>query len=56
MSQNHLLGLVNEVLNYAKLETATVQYDLRDIAVGSPCCLLRRSCFPRRGRRGWNWW
>jgi PAS domain S-box-containing protein len=32
-SQRHLLGLVNEVLNYAKLETGAVQYDLRDVGV-----------------------
>jgi PAS domain S-box-containing protein len=30
-SQRHLLGLVNEVLNYAKLETGAVQYDFRDV-------------------------
>ena len=32
-SQRHLLGLINEVLNYAKLETGTVQYDLADLRV-----------------------
>jgi PAS domain S-box-containing protein len=32
-SQRHLLGLVNEVLNYAKLEAGTVGYDLRDVPV-----------------------
>jgi signal transduction histidine kinase len=32
-SQRHLLGLINEVLNYAKLETGTVQYDLADVPV-----------------------
>jgi PAS domain S-box-containing protein len=32
-SQRHLLGLVNEVLNYAKLETGAVQYDLREVVV-----------------------
>jgi signal transduction histidine kinase len=32
-SQRHLLGLINEVLNYAKLETGTVQYDVADVRV-----------------------
>jgi signal transduction histidine kinase len=32
-SQRHLLGLVNEVLNYAKLETGAVRYEVRDVAV-----------------------
>jgi signal transduction histidine kinase len=30
-SQRHLLGLINEVLNYAKLETGTVHYELADV-------------------------
>jgi PAS domain S-box-containing protein len=30
-SQRHLLGLINEVLNYAKLETGTVHYELTDV-------------------------
>ena len=30
-SQRHLLGLINEVLNYAKLETGAVQYALEDV-------------------------
>jgi len=32
-SQRHLLGLINEVLNYAKLETGSVHYDVADIRV-----------------------
>ena len=32
-SQRHLLGLINEVLNYARLETGSVQYDLDDVSV-----------------------
>ncbi|HEX8395337.1 MAG TPA: PAS domain-containing protein [Longimicrobium sp.] len=32
-SQRHLLGLINEVLNYARLETGTVQYDTREVRV-----------------------
>ena len=32
-SQRHLLGLVNEVLNYAKLEAGSVHYDLADVPV-----------------------
>jgi signal transduction histidine kinase/PAS domain-containing protein len=32
-SQKHLLGLINEVLNYARLETGTVSYQLADVGV-----------------------
>ncbi|MDF1503652.1 PAS domain-containing protein [Roseisolibacter sp. H3M3-2] len=32
-SQRHLLGLINEVLNYARLETGAVQFDLTAVRV-----------------------
>src|SRR5690606_1537038 len=32
-SQRHLLGLVNQVLNYARLETGSVNYDIEDVVV-----------------------
>jgi signal transduction histidine kinase len=32
-AQRHLLGLINDVLNYARLESGRVEYDLRPVAV-----------------------
>jgi signal transduction histidine kinase len=33
VSQRHLLGLINEVLNYAKVETGSVRYELTTVRV-----------------------
>jgi PAS domain S-box-containing protein len=35
LSQQHLLGLINEVLNYAKLESGSVHFDVADVPVRS---------------------
>ena len=32
-SQRHLLGLINQVLNYTRVDTGTVHYDLADVRV-----------------------
>ena len=32
-SQRHLLGLINEILNYARIETGTLRYDITDVPV-----------------------
>ncbi|MDB4874951.1 MAG: sensor protein [Gemmatimonadetes bacterium] len=33
-SQRHLLGLINQVLNYARVESGTLRYELADVPVG----------------------
>ena len=32
-SQRHLLGLINQVLNYTRVDTGSVSYDIRDVPV-----------------------
>ena len=43
-SQTHLLGLINEVLNYARLDAGSVRYDLQDLpvveSIGSAAALV----------------
>ena len=35
VSQRHLLRLVNEILNYARIETGTVRYDVEDVPLAT---------------------
>ena len=51
-SQRHLLGLINEVLNYAKLETGTVRYDVSDVAVRSALVAAEELVAPQVRARG----
>jgi signal transduction histidine kinase len=51
-SQKHLLGLVNEVLNYTKLETGTVEYDLEDVPVREAFAAAEALVRPQVGEKG----
>ena len=51
-SQRHLLGLINEVLNYAKLETGTVHYDLADVDVGEALASAEALVAPQAHAKG----
>jgi signal transduction histidine kinase len=51
-SQRHLLGLINEVLNYAKLETGTVRYDVSDVSVRSALVAAEELVSPQVRARG----
>ena len=51
-SQRHLLGLINEVLNYAKLETGTVRYDVTDVSVRNALLAAEELVAPQVRSRG----
>jgi PAS domain S-box-containing protein len=51
-SQRHLLGLINEVLNYAKLETGTVHYDLDEVRVREPLTAAESLVAPQARAKG----
>ena len=46
-SQRHLLGLINEVLNYARLETGSVRYDLRPVGVAGAVAAVESLVLPQ---------
>jgi signal transduction histidine kinase len=52
LSQKHLLGLVNEVLNYTKLETGTVEYDIQDVPVREALVAAETLVAPQAGAKG----
>jgi PAS domain S-box-containing protein len=51
-SQKHLLSLINEVLNYARLEAAAVHYDLRDVGVDGVLASVESFIMPQVRAKG----
>jgi signal transduction histidine kinase len=52
VSQRHLLGLINEVLNYAKVETGTVRYDLDTVRVRDVLAAAEALVAPQTSAKG----
>jgi PAS domain S-box-containing protein len=51
ISQKHLLGLINDVLNYAKLETGSVSYDIRPVGVADVLATVEALIAPQARAR-----
>jgi signal transduction histidine kinase len=51
-SQRHLLGLINEVLNYAKIETGTVHYDVAAVPVREAVAAAESLVAPQARAKG----
>ena len=51
-SQRHLLGLINEVLNYARIETGTVHYNVTDVSIEEVLAMAESLVTPQAGARG----
>ena len=51
-SQRHLLGLVNEVLNYARIETGSVHYDITDVSLAAVVATVEPLVAPQLSAKG----
>jgi signal transduction histidine kinase len=51
-SQRHLLGLINEVLNYAKLGTGSVQFEVEDVPVAEVLTAAQSLVAPQVRKNG----
>jgi signal transduction histidine kinase len=51
-SQRHLLGLINEVLNYARIETGNIHYDIADVPIEEVLGTAESLVAPQAGARG----
>ena len=51
-NQRHLLGLINDVLNFAKLETGTVRYELADVPLREAIDAVEPLIAPQLAQRG----
>ncbi|HEU0015589.1 MAG TPA: ATP-binding protein [Longimicrobium sp.] len=51
-SQKHLQGLINEVLNYARVEAGAVTYDLADVQVAAAVAAAESLVLPQVQARG----
>jgi signal transduction histidine kinase len=47
-SQQHLLALINDILNFARLETGHVAYHIRDVALGAVLAEIQELIEPQR--------
>lgn len=51
-SQKHLLGLINQVLNYTRVETGTVSYDIVDVGVAGALVAAEALIVPQVRQKG----
>jgi PAS domain S-box-containing protein len=51
-AQRHLLGLINDVLNFAKLETGNVRYDITDVTLREAIEAVEPLIAPQLAQRG----